>query len=231
MTDKIKKNLVYVFCAGIGFLNFILLAFSYIASFYKYDYSSVYYSGYGSYSSSYGISGYSVMSLWELGFCGVISSLIQISVLILGIAMLGFGVMGLLKGFGVFAKFPEKVGKFESKKLGEFGLFGLAGLNVLLLVFLIILSITHTESYSEYGYSASTGIALSAGIFISLVFTAGAVVAFKIFKKKLPATAPEEEVKYSCAKCGKNAKKSDKFCNECGGEVQMTKTVVASGAQ
>ncbi len=213
MMNKLKNNLTYVFCAGLGLLNFIFLAFNYIASFAEYSG----YAGYGSYSQSYGVSGYKVMDLWEFKFSGVMSSIVQLFVLLLGIALLVWGVLGLLKAFGVFEKFPDKLGKFESKKIGEFGLFGLAGLNVLLLIFLIILTASNTEK-SEYG---SAGIKLSAGIFIALIFIVGAVVALKVLQKKLPSTDEGgETVTYVCGKCGKKAKAKDKFCSECGGEIE-----------
>ena len=211
MMEKIKSNLTYVFCAGLGLLNFIFLAFNYVAVFAEYSYG-----GYGNYSQSYGVSGYKVMDLWEFKFSGVISSIIQIFILLLGIALLAWGVLGLLKAFGVFEKFPDKLGKFESKKLGEFGLFGLAGLNVLLLIFLIILTASNTEK-SEYG---SAGIKLSAGIFIALIFTIGAVVALKVLEKKFPATDSGETVTYVCSKCGKKARSSDNFCSACGGKIE-----------
>ncbi len=216
MMKKLKSNLTYVICAGLGLLNFILLAIPYIASYYSYDLGE----WGGKQSGSEGISGYKVMDLWELKFSGIMSSLIQLFILLLGIALLVWGVLGLLKAFGIFDKFPDKLGKFQSKKIGEFGLFGIAGLNVLLLVFLIILSATNSESYSEYGYESSAGIRLSAGIFISLVITAGAVVALKVLEKKLPVSESSEIVTYACSKCGKKAKAADKFCSACGGEIE-----------
>ncbi len=226
MMEKIKKNLTYVFCAGLGLINFILLAIPYIASYYSYDLGE----WGGKQSNSTGISGYKVMDLWEAGFSGVMSSLIQLFVLLVGIALLAWGVLGLLKAFGVFDKFPDKLGNMESKKIGEFGLFGLAGLNVLLLVFLIIFTATNSESYSEYGYESSAGFRLSAGIFISLVLTAGAVVALKILEKKLPVSESSETVTYACSKCGKKAKAVDKFCSACGGEVEKKVVVKAEYA-
>ena len=215
MLEKIKSNLTYVVCAILGLFNFILLAIPYLSSYYSYDLGE----WGGKQSSSDGISGYKVMDMWEGGFSGVMSSLIQLFVLILGIGLLAWGVLGLLKALDILPQFPDKLGSFESKKLGEFGLFGLAGLNVLLLVFLIIFSATNTESYSEYGMEGSAGIRLSAGIFISLVITAGAVVTLKILEKKLPV-GESESVTYACAKCGKKAKANDKFCNACGGEIE-----------
>ncbi len=212
MMEKIKSNLTYVVCAGIGLINFILLAIPYVASFYSYDFGE----WGGKQSNTAGVSGYNVMDMWELGFSGVMSSIIQIFVLILGIALLAFGVMGLLKAFGIFNKLPDKIGNFESKQLGFFGLVGLAGLNFLLLIFLIILTASNTEK-SEF---ASAGIKLSAGIFISIIFTAGAVVGLKVLEKKLPANGSSETVTYACKKCGKKAKATDKFCNACGGEIE-----------
>ncbi len=213
MANKIKNNLTYVFSAGLGLLNFILLAIPYVASFVKYDLGEY---G-GKYSNSAGISGYKVMSLWDGGFGGVMSSIIQIFILLLGIALFAYGVCGLLKVFGVFEKFPDKLGKFETKKLGEFGLYGFAGLNVLLLIFLIILCATHTESEAGFG---SAGIRMSAGIFITLIFAVGAVVALKVLQKKFPASGENEpQITYTCSKCGKKARAKDKFCNACGGEI------------
>ncbi len=216
MLNKLKKNLTYVFCAGLGLLNFILLAFNYLKSFYSYDYGQ----WGGKRSSSSGISGYKVMDLWEAKFSGVMSSMFQLLILLVGIALLAWGVLGLLKALGIFDKFPDKVGKFESKKIGELGLFVMAGLNILLLVFLIILSATNTESYNENGMKAEAGIKLGAGIFISLIFTVGAVVALKILEKKFPASDSDESVTYVCKKCGKKAKAKDKFCSACGGEIE-----------
>ena len=217
MLEKLKQNMSYVFCGGLGLLNFILLAIPYISSYYSYDLGE----WGGKQSSSDGISGYKVMDMWEGGFSGVMSSLIQLFVLLLGIGLLAWGVLGLLKALDILPQFPDKLGGFESKKLGEFGLFGFAGLNVLLLVFLIIFSAANSESYSEYGYSSSAGIRLSAGIFISLILSVGAVVALKVLEKKFPASESAETVIYVCSKCGKRARAKDKFCNECGGAVEQ----------
>ncbi len=213
MLNKLKNNWTYLFCAVLGLFNFIFLAFPYISSYYSYDLGA----WGGKQSDSQGLSGYEVMSeLWELEFAGVMSGLMQILILILGIGLLAFGVMGLLKMLGVFEKFPERLGNLKTQKFGEFGLFGLAGLNALLLVFLIILAASNSEK-NEYG---SAGIRLSAGIFIALVFSIGAIVGLKLLEKKLPAGEGGERVSYLCSKCGKRAKPSDKFCNACGGAIE-----------
>ncbi len=220
MMNKLKSNLTYVICAVLGLLNFILLAFNYVKA---YSESNL---GYGNYSES--MSGYRILKIWgndsyyfkDAKFGGVMSSTFQLFILLLGIALLAWGVLGLLKAFGIFEKFPDKVGKLESKKIGEFGLFGLAGLNVLLLVFLIVFTASNSEKISEHGITVEGGYKLSAGIFIAIIFTVGAAVALKLLEKKFPASDNGESVTYVCKKCGKKAKAKDKFCSSCGGEIE-----------
>lgn len=211
MTNKLKSNLDYVFCAGLGFLNFILFAFSYAASYWEYDLGS----WGGVQSSSLGISGYQLMKLWEGGFGGVMSSFIQLIIFLAGLGMLAWGVCGLLKAFDILPQFPGRIGKFDNGKITEYALFGMAGLQVLLLVFLIIF----TASNSESAYGTSAGIRLSAGVFVTLVVYGGAVAARIWLKKKLPEGELPETVSYVCSNCGKRAKASSKFCSVCGSAV------------
>ncbi len=220
MLDKLKKNLTYVLCAGLGLLNFIFLAFNYVKA---YSESSF---GYGNFSE--GFSGYKILKIWgnddyyfsDSKFGGVMSSTLQLFILLIGILLLAWGVLGLLKAFGIFEKFPDKLGNIESKKIGEFGLFALAGCNVLLLVFLIVFTSSNFEKISEYGITAEAGYKLSAGIFIAIIFTVGAVVFLKILQKKLPDLESGESVVYSCSKCGRKVRAKDKFCSVCGGEIE-----------
>ncbi len=215
MMNKIKEYWTQVICAGIGFLNFILLAIPYVS--YGVEYKNSYMSAY---NASEGVSGYDVSDLWSFGFGGVMSSITQIVIAVLGLVLLAWGVVGLLKAFGVVSKLPDSLEKLENKKWGWRGLIGLAGLNVLLLVFLIIF----TAANSESGQGYESGFGLSAGIFVAIVFTAGAVVALKLLEKKFPASENGETVSYVCVKCGKKAKASEKFCSACGGEVEKKVT-------
>ena len=209
MMNKLKNNLTYVFCAGLGLLNFILLAIPYVASFYSYDY------GYGKISDSMGISGYKVMDMWSLGFGGVMSAIIQIIILLLGIALLAYGILGLLKAFNIFGKLPDKIGKFETVKLGKIALFAYGILNVLLFIFLIIV----TASNTERAEGSAAGIKLSAGIFITIIIAAGVIIGLKFLEKKNLASQSGESVAYVCSNCGKAARAKDKFCNDCGGAI------------
>ncbi len=228
MLEKIKRNLTYVFCAGLGLFNFIFLAFRYVTAYSKTPYSS----------AKEGVSGYEILKIWgkdeyyfkDAKFGGVMSSMMQLFILLLGIALLIWGVLGLLKAFGILEQFPDKVGKFESKKLGEYGLFGFAGLNVLLLIFLIVFTVSNTEKMTEYGITIEAGYKFSAGIFITLIFAVGAAVALKVLEKQLPVSESGESVTYVCTKCGKKAKASHKFCNACGGEVEKKVVVKEENA-
>ncbi len=216
MKNKLLANISYGLCAVLGFLNFILFAFPYAASYYSYDLGE----WGGKQSNSAGISGYEVMKLWDGGFGGVMSALIQIALLILGIAMLAYGIYGLAKAMNFISAdiIPENL---VSKTYAKYALYAYAALNVLLLVFLIILCVTNSESESELGFTAKGGIRLSAGIFITLVFGVGSVIAEKILPAKLGAAdenAPT--VTYNCKKCGKKVRKTVKFCPDCGGEVE-----------
>ncbi len=214
MKNKILANLSYWLCGFLGIWQFILLAIPYLASFAKYD----------GVRETYGTaSGYQIMRLWDGGFSGVMSALLQIFILVLGIVMLVYGACGILKSVGVFEKFPDKLGKCSMKKWGEIALYAYVGLNVLLFIFLIVLTAQNTYTY-EYtdGTKLKSGIAFSAGMFITLAFVIGAPVALKWLEAKCPVDEGEAAIMraYICTKCGKKTKKGAKFCSECGGEVE-----------
>lgn len=171
MKNTIKNNLIYLFNAVLGAFTFVLFAFPYIAAFVSY----------GKESQSETVSGYKVMDLWDADAWGVLSSLVQIFVLVAGILVMAWGVCGLLKGFGVFKAFPDKLGKLDSKKLGEYALIAYAALNVLLLVFLVIFCIVNTEEL----YGMKAGMRPSGGMFVAPILSVGAYVAYKIVDKKL----------------------------------------------
>ena len=137
-----------------------------------------------------GLSGYDVITEFgdaELGFFGTLSTIVQVLVLIAGIAILVYGVLGLLGAFNVV-----KLG-FVKKGIASKALMVYAALNVLLLICLIIVCIDNTEEIAEYGVKA--GIKLQAGIFVTVILAAGAVVADKLLGKKFAEVeeAPAEE--------------------------------------
>ncbi len=216
MKNKLLSNLSYVLCVGLGLFNFIFLAFPYLSVYASYELGE----GVGSSSQSAYVGGYKVMSLWGGGFGGVMSSIFQILILVFGIAMLVYGAYGIVKAFELLENdiVPENL---CSKKYARYALYGYAALNVLLLIFLIIYCATQTEKVSEFGASLEVGVRLSAGIFITLVFAAAAIVADMILPEKLGGedeNAPK--LNYLCSQCGKAVKKDVKFCPDCGGAVE-----------
>jgi hypothetical protein len=182
----IKQNLLWIICAALGLFNFILLAIPYVAVVVDLgEWGEL-----AGIRSRSGISGYNLLSAWELGFGGVMSALFQIFVLLAGIALLAIGVAGILKGLNAF-KIPDKLGKFELTRIGKLLLFAYAGLNVLMLIFVIILCATNGGTDMDL---IGANYRISAGIFITLVFAIGALVAYMMLNKKFsvpPAPATE----------------------------------------
>lgn len=209
----IRENLTYVFCAGLGILSFLLWAIPYVENFEEIKLGEI-----GN-SVASGVNGYGILDLWTKGFGGVMSSILQILIVLLAVAMIAYGVCGLLKAFKLFTAFPDTVGKYEMKKLGDLALFVYAGLQVLLLIFLIVLCQMNTqkESSPEQDYVMAEGIRLHAGVFIAILFSVAAFVGRRVLEKKFPADAPI--VKYVCSSCGKRARAKDNFCNVCGGKI------------
>lgn len=204
MLDTIKKNLVYSLCAALGVLQFILFAIPYFAAFV---------SGFG-HEESEGFSGYKVMDLWDSDFGGVMSSLVQVLILIVGIGLLAIGVIGLLKAFDV-VDLTDKFGKLDLKEIGKKGIFVYGGLHVALFIFMIIFTASNTESMG----SLSAGFSLSVGLFLAIIVAGAAVAALILVPKKFPVDENAPSVTYVCAQCGKKSKASNKFCAACGGAI------------
>lgn len=170
MADKIKQNLSYIFCAALGLFTFIFLAIPYVAAFVE---------GMGN-SATSALSGYEVISEFgdaELGFFGTLSTILQVLVVICGVGLIAYGVLGILGAFDVLKL------SFINHKLASIALIAYAALNLALLVSLIIVCIVNTEEM--YGYTV--GMKLSAGIFVTVVFAVAAVVVDKILGKKFSA--------------------------------------------
>ena len=176
--DKIKQNLTYFICAFLGIWNFIMLAIPYVSIFVSLN----------GVSQTEGASGYKCMSLWDGGFSGVMSSLLQIAILIVGIILLAIGTVGILKTFNVIKKLPDN----KTKGIAQGTLNTFAILNAVLLVFLIILTAVNTTSTNTGDYEMSVGIKLSAGIFIAVVLSVGTAIANAVLNKKF---AVKEEPK------------------------------------
>lgn len=218
MKEKILKSLGYIFCAGLGLLTLILLAIPYLSYVYGYiDNDSIVSSGPNDFSLN--LSGYRAMDLWSLGVGGVMTSLLQIFVLIMALLMIAWGVCGILKEFGVFYKFPSKIGKVRSKTISEILLYIYLGLNVLLLIFMIVFTATNYYTYEATYETIYEGFNFSAGIFLTLIFAIGSVVSVILLQKKYPVDEDGESVLYRCEGCGRIANATHNFCYKCGAKI------------
>ncbi len=193
MLNKIMKNITYFICATLGHFNLILLSFPYFTK---------------------GGSGYVTMGLWQGGFSGAMISLIQVLLLLWSLSMLAYGIMGILKVFGVFNQFPEEIGDYSMKKIGEVLLYVYAGGNILLFIFMIIFATLYSVS-------------ISVGIFFTLILAIGAIIANSIISARfenVDLNAPTYY--YACSKCGKKVKKGVNYCPDCGGKIEERQEVL-----
>jgi ribosomal protein L7/L12 len=206
MANKIKQNLIYFFNAGLGVLAFILYAIPYVTI--KSPRTRTF-------------NGYRIIGrLFSVGLEGPICSIIQILTLILGISMLVYGILGILKALGIVSIIPDKIGKFEDKRLGFIALIVYAGLNLVLFGEFIFLC------FENFLFDYVRSIAPHAGLFIAVIVSWCAVLAYRILCDVLEPKEDYVKEEYRCSKCNKRARKSAKFCSECGGEIVKTETVV-----
>lgn len=173
---KLSGFMHWIIYMAAGLFTFIWFAIPYIVRF-----------GDG-YILDGGANGYNVMGFWNSNFSGAMSSLIQIFILIFAVMLIVVGIIGLLEQLNVI-RFSEKLlgipffNKYgiTLKRLGFFILIGYAALNVLLLIFLIILCSTISDTMRSVLYE----VRLSAGVFISLAFSAGLSAAAYLFDNSL----------------------------------------------
>ena len=221
MMEKIKANFNYVLCTCMGLLHFILMAFRYCATFYKYD---------GERETFLKFSGYDLMKFEDFEgtdaeFLSTVNGILQIFLLIIAVGMVLYGALGLLKAFGVFEQFPDNIGKYESKKVAAMALRAYGGLTSLLLVFLIIWAAANTETQEIWGTKITAGVSISFGVIITFVLAIAATVAPILLPKYIPglneggAASSGPQFVYRCAQCGKKAGKTERFCSACGGSV------------
>ena len=217
MMEKIKSNLSYILCASLGLMHFIFMAFRFLGVFVKYN---------GEREGEKFCNGYGLMKLGSFegsdgAFLAVFAGLLQIVLLLLAIGLLAYGVMGLLKGLGVFEQFPERVGKFDAKKLAELAMLAYVATLTVILMFLLVWCLLNTETSKWGSYKLRSGFSVGWGLYVTLLLS-GSVAACPFV---LPMLIPElgngngPQVSYHCAQCGKKAGKNEKFCSVCGGAV------------
>jgi len=213
--QKLKANLNYALCAFLGLFHFVMLAFNYVSAFAKYS---------GERNADPALNGYQTMKFSDLvdtqaAGLAVVNGILQILLLLLAVALLAVGVMGLLKAFGIFEQFPDKVDKYETKKLAGFGLLGYTAISFLLFVLMLIWAGVNTESM----FGVKIGVCVGFGMYFALIFGGLLAAVPYVLPKFVPGlneeTARGPQMTYRCEKCGKKAGKNEKFCSVCGGAV------------
>lgn len=228
MLNKLKANVSYIVCAFLGMFHFVMMAFKYIAAFAKYE---------GKHEVEGLFNGYQMMKFADLkgseaGALAVINGILQILLIVVAVALLAIGVMGILKAFGVFKQFPDKLGNLETKNIAVLGLLGYVAITLLMFILLLIWCGVNTESVMGY----KVGLCADFGAYFALFFGAALAAAPIVLPKFVPwfnESTNGVQVTYHCEKCGKKAGKDEKFCNDCGGavvaEVVKQYTYVCSG--
>ena len=212
MKQKLMANFSYVLAAGLGLLNLILMAFTFMQSYAEFRNES---EVLGSYT------GYKLMDfdLWEgtaSSGLGTLISLVMILALLVTLALLVIGALALLKEFDVIQQFPEKIGNIETKTLTEALLIINAGLFMVGTVFMLIFCGANTSSAGSW----KSGLRGTFGLYFTMIVNVATYVCLKVLPKQCPKLFENGPVTvYTCTQCGKKAKKTDKFCNACGGSV------------
>ncbi len=208
MFNKIISNLSYWLCACLGFSYFIIMAFPYMKD-YRY---------YGERTIVYKISGYQTMGLFDSNFVGVILSIVQIICCLFAVAMLAYGVCGILKSFGV-------IPQFLSKQYGAIALYVYLGLNAFLYVIISIFRVLLTAGvFDDNYYNVNMGV----GVYLTLGSAIVATILYKYVQKNADITEEDEvapKATYVCSKCGKKVKKDVHFCPDCGSSVEKRECV------
>lgn len=152
-----KKLLSHILATCMGAITFVLFAIPQLTTFIKAN---------GKYQlKEYQekINGYELMKLWDTEFAGVMTSLFQVLVLVCAIALLVYGVMGILKETGVLKS--EAICKFVCSKISALGILAYAVLNVLVIFFVLIYC---GQTKVEFGETV-TGVKATIGLFLPLV--------------------------------------------------------------
>lgn len=225
MKEKIKEYLSFFLCAALGAAHFILLAFPCV---------KVYASMEGVFSRmrmSEVVSGYRMMGMgyadefnMKAEAFGVIGGVVQILVMLVAAAMLAIGILGILKCFGAAEVLPDQVSGYDTKTLVGFVPALYLVVNILLCIVLLIVSIANMNWDDGY----REGVALARGFFWILIFAAATTsyTAVLPLLKGALSTNGAPRMEYICGNCGKKSKKTNKFCNVCGGEIVAREKVV-----
>ena len=178
MKRRILGNISYFISLGLGILIYILLAIPFLRI--KISESST--SIVSEYMKPVNLNGYDIMDLWDEGFSGVVSSLLQIIIIICSLAFIIYGIIGILMVLRVIqnVELPEGI---TYKRIGNIIFYTFGIVNVLLLIFLIIFAACNTKTIGQIGNgNIKMVVSINAGIFVMLILSCTAILSSKIIE-------------------------------------------------
>lgn len=195
-----------------GLFGFIFMAINQISVFMKYE---------GESESQAVANAYKFFELdfGETGdikgaFLMVFVVLCVIAIIITSIAMMGVGVIKLLKELGI-----------EIPGASVFAIVGkIASLaNVIAccasFFFLLIFCLVNIRKETSWGITYSAGLYPGAGAYLLMIFSIGIFVAALIMDG-ICAKDDQPKTAYVCTACGKTCKAGSQFCDACGAPVE-----------
>lgn len=221
----VRRNLKWVICGFFGILNLILMAIPYMAyCSYSVDvYSETYVDTFNAMRD--GLSAYDMFDLGKLlghtraAAAGGAAGAFGVFALIVGLFMILICAAGILKNVGALP-IPDKIGKFRVDLAVDIAFIATIALNVLILICIsTVHGITLREAYID-DQKFTVGYSISAGVFFTLVFAAGAYAAMILLDKKLPK---DPCIVTICSACGKRCLSKSAFCTECGAPTEKIK--------
>ncbi len=238
MNTTLKRILTPVILLGTGLLNLIFLFLPYAAPYLSANLENVSYSYSGYEMLNFGEGSISQMltELIELStksangtFLLVFLGLVIISSIILSVAMILLGTIGLVRGtarVNLVGKLKYAlVKKFYSIALLAFFIAAAAEFSILMLVCLINIHVIDI-----YDYVITYGLSPNVAPFLILLFGSAGWIVSLIFEKRFAAAANAKLVVYTCTGCGASASANDRFCTQCGGAVIASEAVVDPSA-
>ncbi len=239
MTAKIKRLLTPLICAGVGLFNFIFMFMNYITFFTSG--SDNYHEGINAYKAiSFGDE--SLANILELmlamfgkdahlTFLLYIVAVLIIFMIIANVALLAFGVIGLVRMLAGINLVPV-LDKDTTERFTKLTMFVNFIIHAASSFFVILLSLVNLYSGNIYGYRITLGVRPGIGLIFLLLFAVAAWLFPIKLIKLIPDKAPSKMMVYQCSFCGAQASASDKFCNVCGAAINAQEIeVVDEGSE
>lgn len=211
MTINVKKliNPILYFLGGL--FGFIFLAVNHLSVFMKYN---------GESESEALANAYKFFEL-DFGetdgikgaFLMFFVVLCVVAIIITSIAMIGTGVIKLLKEIGI-----EIPGAPVFAKVGKIATLVYMIACCASFFFLLIFCLCNIRSESSWGVTYTAGLLPGAGAYLLMIFSVVIFVATTVLEN-LFANDDQPKTAYVCTACGKTCKAGSQFCDACGAPV------------